>query len=166
MHLKGHYNHKPTEYENGKFGCARCGGQFNKDELQRCPVCGFYFCEGCITHHHCVTSTDGTILINDDNSIERDKTHPINESNTRAICAVCGKPKLLNDLIKCEICGNYFCHDCYPQHYKDEIDTAKWIKCDGCGQIFKKSKMKRCKCCGKIYCRKCRKNHVCSPTDI
>lgn len=174
-----HHDHPPSEV-NGKYLCTRCGGQFCMDELVKCPVCGFYFCPSCITHHHCVSLKDGTVYLDDDYSIENiDKTQPVNLLKTRALCCVCGEPHLLKDLmqcqeckryfceehydylIKCPICGKYFCSACYPKHQKEEAATVHLIRCDGCGGMYRRSSMRRCKKCGRVYCRKCQRKHVC-----
>ena len=174
-----YHNHPPSEI-NGKYLCTRCGGQFSKEELKRCPVCGFYFCPSCITHHHCISLKDGTVILNDDYSIEKvDKTQPIDLLKTRAMCSVCGEPQLLKDLMQCQSCklyfcknhydhlikcpvwGKYFCSVCYPKHRDEETEAANWVKCEGCGEVFHKSDMRRCKKCGRVYCRKCQRKHVC-----
>lgn len=180
------HNNPPSEHD-GKYLCTRCGGQFNKEELQRCPVCGFYFCRSCMTHHHCISLRDGTIILNDDYSNKKiDKTQPIDLRTVRGICAVCGDPKLLtelmqcqgcekyfckehyNYLIKCPVCGKYFCSVCYPKHRKEEEESGieyftpeQRMQCAGCGNMFHKSELRRCKKCGKVYCRKCQRKHVC-----
>lgn len=40
--------------------------------------------------------------------------------------------------------------------------TSVLVRCDGCGQLVPRDKLRRCRNCGAILCPSCRKQHVCS----
>lgn len=167
------HNHPPSKI-NELYLCTKCGGQFPLDELIRCPVCGYYYCESCITHHQCISMPDGSVILQFDGSIERvDKTKPVVDKKTRAFCCICGEPHILSELKRCPVCGKYYCEK--HQNYLTTCDTCGAVvcrsclkehkyeenlrTCDGCGKKYPKEEMKRCRTCGQIFCPTCRKKH-------